>query len=127
MMMDMSKQKARGIRTGLMLICAAALMTGCDNVRDKMSNKEKITFDGHYFITKVDRPERKVRDHFMVYVRNPHQSLKAAREAGRYEAVKYCIKEYGTSQIDWIRGPDVEDAGLAFDSERLVFEGKCNP
>ncbi|MBR9842976.1 MAG: hypothetical protein GYB25_07440 [Rhodobacteraceae bacterium] len=124
----MSKQNLRRrVRNGLMLVCVAAFAMGCATARDKMSNKEKITFDGHYFITKIDRPERKVRDHFMVYVRNPHQSLKAAREAGRYEAVKYCIKEYGTSQIDWIRGPDVEDAGLAFDNERLVLEGTCKP
>ena len=127
MMSNCKTQMTRRVRTGLLLICAAALATGCANMRDKLSNKEKITFDGYYFIAKVDRPERKVRDHFMVYVRNPQQSLKAAREAGRYEAVKYCIKEYGTSQIDWIRGPDVEDSALAFDNERLVLEGTCNP
>jgi len=127
-MIDMSKYTAgRRVRSGLLLICAAAVVTGCANVRDKMSNQEKITFDGHYFIAKVDRPDRKVRDHFMVYVRNPQQSLEAAREAGRYEAVKYCIKEYGTSRIDWIQGPDVEDAALVFENERLVLEGICNP
>lgn len=115
------------VRIAVALLCGAAVLAGCANVRDKLSNSEKVTFDGHYFISSVDRLDRKEREHIKVYVRNPQQSLKGAREAGRYEAVKYCIKEYGTSRIVWISGPDVEDGALVYDKGRLMFEGKCNP
>ncbi len=118
---------ARRVRMGVALVGAAVLMAGCANVRDKLSNNEKVTFDGFYFVSTVDRLDRKEREHFKVYVRNPQQSLEAAREAGRYEAVKYCIKEFGTSRIAWISGPDVEDGALVLEKDRLVFEGTCNP
>ncbi|MCW8842024.1 MAG: hypothetical protein OQK00_01275 [Rhodobacteraceae bacterium] len=123
----MSTYGAKRVRLGLLLVCTVAIVAGCANLRDRVSRSERVTFDGLYFPASVDRIDRDNRDHIKVYVQKPRQSLKAAREAGRFEAVKYCIKEYGTSQIDWINGPDVEDAALVFDRERLVFEGKCNP
>ncbi len=126
-MNDTHRNMARRVRLGLVLVGAVALAAGCANMRDKLSNNEKVTFDGIYFVTTLDRLDRKEREHFKVFVREPQQSLEAAREAGRYEAVKYCIKEFGTSRIDWVSGPDVEDGALLYDNGRLMFEGMCNP
>ena len=124
---DTRMQMMRRARLGVVLVGAVALMAGCANMRDKLSNTEKVTFDGFYFVSTVDRLDRKERAQFKVYVRNPQQSLEGAREAGRYEAVKYCIEEFGTSRIKWITGPDVEDGALVYDRDRLMFEGVCNP
>jgi hypothetical protein len=126
-MNDTRMQMMRRARLGVALVGAVALMAGCANMRDKLSNTEKVTFDGFYFVSTVDRLDRKERAQFKVYVRNPQQSLEGAREAGRYEAVKYCIEEFGTSRIKWITGPDVEDGALVYDRDRLMFEGVCNP
>ena len=125
--MDTRKTITRHARLGLMVICAAAMVAGCSNLRERVSRSDRATFDGLYFPTSAKRIDRENRDHIQVFVQKPRQSLKAAREAGRYEAVRYCIQEYGTSQIDWINGPDVEDSGLVFDKDTLVLEGKCNP
>ncbi|MDV4143910.1 MULTISPECIES: hypothetical protein [Shimia] len=126
-MNDTQTHMARRVRFTIALVGAVALLAGCANMRDKLSNNEKVTFDGLYFVTTVDRQDRKEREKFKVFVRQPQQSLDAAREAGRYEAVKYCIKEFGTSQIDWVSGPDVEDGALVYDNGRLMFEGVCKP
>lgn len=104
-------------------LCLALGLSACG----QLSNEDILTFDGFYFRTDVDLFERKVRDHFRVEVRNPQQSLAGAREAGRHQAITYCIEQYGTSAIEWVSGPDVEDGELTFDKDRLVFEGYCRP
>ncbi|GAA6162772.1 hypothetical protein NBRC116590_04760 [Pelagimonas sp. KU-00592-HH] len=104
-------------------LCLALGLSACG----RFSDENALTFDGFYFRTDVDLFERKVRDHFRVEVRNPQQSLAGAREAGRHEAISHCIEQYGTSVIEWVDGPDVEDAELIFDKDTLVFEGYCRP
>jgi hypothetical protein len=51
--------------------------------------------------------------------------LVGAREAGRYEATKYCINQYGTSDIAWVSGPDVEDGSLTINNDELQLRGAC--
>ena len=54
-------------------------------------------------------------------------SLEGAREAGRYEAIRYCIDNFGSSDITWIAGPDAEDGTLTIANDRLQLRGTCTP
>ena len=51
--------------------------------------------------------------------------LEGARQGGGDEAGKYCIKEYGTSKMDWVIGPETETIIPVDDKIRL--EGYCRP
>ena len=62
---------------------------------------------------------------FNVTVKNAEQNLKGAREAGRYEATKFCIERLSTSDIEWIKGPDSEPLPLQDGNLKLL--GKCVP
>ena len=54
-------------------------------------------------------------------------SLDGAREAGRYEAIRYCIANFGSSDIAWTEGPDAEDGTLTIANDRLLLRGTCTP
>jgi hypothetical protein len=89
-------------------------------------NSKRPTFDGNQYrakLTKVD----KQRDQFSVTVTPVSNSLVGAREAGRFEATKYCIAQFGTSDIAWLSGPDAEDGELTITNDKLEFRGTCTP
>ncbi len=107
------------IRSLILLTCAALALTACNK------RKDAVLFEGLYFPAKTQRVSKEARDHFTVSVKDANQNLNAAREAGRYEGIKYCINEYGTSKIDWAVGPETETI-IPVDSE-IQFQGVCNP
>ena len=49
----------------------------------------------------------------------------AAREAGRYEATKYCLLTFGGSDTEWIIGPDLPIDELPVDGDTLTLQGRC--
>lgn len=63
---------------------------------------------------------------FAVSVRSAGRDLGAAREAGRIEAVRYCLRVFGGTEILWENGPDrpLEEIALA-DDGALVLTGRC--
>ncbi len=81
-------------------------------------------FDGVHFNAKARAVNKKVtRSIFTVQVAQASRSFKGAREAGRYEATRYCIENYGTSDITWEIGPD--SPGLVLADDTLTLKGKC--
>jgi hypothetical protein len=101
-------------------ILAVTLVAGCTDPEDL------IAFDGPYFKSKLSKVDKQ-RDQFVVEVSPASASLDGAREAGRYEATKYCIAQYGTSSIAWEYGPDAEDGTLRVENDKLQFRGACAP
>ena len=82
----------------------------------------QVNFDGIRFgssLTKVDSDEFA----FRVVVRDAAKSFKGAREAGRYEATKYCIEKLSSSDIDWQINPDAND--LVLHNGNLELLGRC--
>ena len=80
---------------------------------------KKIAFDGYYFSSKLSRSKLDDRS-FDLTVRRVNRSL-GAREAGRYEATRFCIKNFGTSDIkghwpDDVYWPDWQ----SFETQRTV-------
>ncbi len=86
------------------------------------AGSERVAFDGKYFRTKVAKVDGK-RDVFTVTVRDVAQSVAGAREAGRHEAVSYCVGTYGSSDIDWVVGPDTPELRIV--DNAIVFQGTC--
>lgn len=94
-----------------------AALAGC-------SNKDAIAFDGVVFKAKV-KTVRADRRAMTVTVKKASASLDGAREAGGYEAIKYCIKTVGKSEIDWLNGPDAPIENLLIAGDSLVLTGSC--
>jgi len=108
---------------GILLIGALLLTAGCAEQRKRL-----VPFDGFVYRAKTAAIDKKVsRADFTATIFAVSQSLKGAREAGRYEGTKYCIQEYGTSQVKWRVGPDSPGDQLRIIDDTLTFSGKCNP
>jgi hypothetical protein len=85
-------------------------------------SSKRVLFEGQYFPARLSR-DRDDRAAFSVVVSRAGQGLNGAREAGRYEATKYCIDQYGNSDAVWSVGPD--SAGLAVRDDQLTLAGRC--
>jgi hypothetical protein len=84
----------------------------------------RVQFNGEYYPAKVSR-DRDARKQFDVSVRRVDRGLTGARAAGRYEATRYCLKNFGTSDIEWVNGPDAEAGRLQISNGRLLLSGEC--
>ncbi|MGJ8625449.1 MAG: hypothetical protein ACSHXB_00705 [Sulfitobacter sp.] len=100
----------------LLALVTAGLVSGC------VAQKDQILFDGKYFRAKVSKINKQ-RDVFQVTVHGVTRSIDGAREAGRHAGNSYCVKNYGSSDIDWAVGPDTE--GLRVIDDKLIFQGTC--
>ncbi|KMW57840.1 hypothetical protein AIOL_002808 [Candidatus Rhodobacter oscarellae] len=48
-----------------------------------------------------------------------------AKEAGRYQATRYCLLTYGGSDTEWTIGPDQPIEELPVENDTLTLEGRC--
>ena len=101
--------------------CSFLIMVGCSNPLELEENK--VSFDGYYFSSKLTRSKLDDRA-FDLTVKRANRSLSGAREAGRYEATRFCIKNFGTSDIKWVLGPDDQSIGLT--GKVLKLSGQCD-
>tara|TARA_B100001121_G_C18426469_1_gene497145 strand:+ start:308 stop:679 length:372 start_codon:yes stop_codon:yes gene_type:complete len=101
--------------------CSFLIVMGCSNPFELEENK--VSFDGYYFSSKLSRNKSDNRS-FDLKVRRANRSLLGAREAGRYEATRFCIKNFGTSDVKWILGPDDQSIGLT--GKVLKLSGQCD-
>ena len=103
------------------LACSFLVTVGCSNPFELEENK--IDFDGYNFSSKLT-PNKSDDRLFDLTVRRANRSLSGAREAGRYAATKFCIKNFGTSDIKWVIDPDDESIGLT--GKVLKLSGQCD-
>lgn len=108
-------------RTLILMVCAAVALSACD----RRKKADEYAFNDVYFLSKADKASKEERDHVIVRVKKASQNLEGAREAGRYEATKYCIKQYGTSTIEWVIGPETET--IVPIDDVITLEGYCRP
>lgn len=104
---------------GLLFLAAAAMLAGCTKREDR------VLFEGEYFRTKVSKADRDNPQDFVVQVPDISKNFEAAREAGRFEATRYCVQTFGTSDIVWTAGPDVDPDSLLIEKDRLTLTGSC--
>ena len=100
-------------------LMAVALIAGCNK------RKNQLAFDGQYFKTKVTEVDDDQLQ-FQISVSPVSASLDGAREAGRHQATKYCIENFGSSDATWIAGPDAEATDLNLDGDTLLLRGACD-
>ncbi len=101
-------------------LAAALVVAGCSDP------DSKVLFDGYDFRAKTAPVDKKrSRADFTVTIKDATRSLDGAREAGRYQGTRYCIANYGNSDIDWAVGPDTDPAQLRFVDGDLSFQGTC--
>lgn len=110
-------------KLGLVLILAAALV-GCGKLGSG-ERRQAQTFDGQTFSASAKNVDKADRAAFVTTVRQPEKSLTGAVEAASYQAVKYCITTFGTSDIDWQVGPDTPAAQLPISDGSLTLAGRC--
>ena len=118
--LGITRPQSRYFSIGL-LTWSFLTMVGCSNPLEPEENK--IAFDGYYFSSKLSRSKLDDRS-FGLTVRRANRSLLGAREAGRYEATRFCIKNFGTSDIKWVLGPDDQSIGLT--GKVLKLSGQCD-
>lgn len=87
-------------------------------------DEDTIRFDGEVFSSRL-KSERGDRAAFTVTSRPVSSSPEGAREAARYEAISYCVNEYGSSAIAWVVGPDSEADQISVVNDTLTFAGRC--
>ncbi len=105
---------------GLTLVLMLALgLAACKN-----PEKTGFAFDGVYFRTKAKKLGDDLAD-FTVQIPGVSRSLEGARGAGEYEGTRYCIKNFGTSDITWVVGPETDPARLVIEKDTLTFQGRC--
>lgn len=104
----------------LVVIAACLGITACD----RLVEDNRVAFDGIYFSSKVSF-DKAQQENFEIVVRRATQSVDGAREAGRYEATIYCVRNFGTSDVDWVLGPDADQIQIT-DGD-LYLKGTCRP
>jgi len=118
--MTLSGNDLRPARMVALLLVAAVLLSACSGER----KADRIAFDGQFFRASAKKVDKQ-RLNFEVTVRPVSASLEGARAAGRYEATRYCVGNFGTSDVTWINGPDGADGTLRIANDRLTLLGTC--
>ncbi len=104
--------------TGLALI--AALLAACGQ-SERRANR--VAFDGVEFRARSEQVGEE-REEFAISVPRAGQSPEGARKAGAHEATRYCIVNFGRSDLEWEIGP--EDEGLVIENDTLTLRGRCD-
>ncbi|MEM7488732.1 MAG: hypothetical protein AAF390_06360 [Pseudomonadota bacterium] len=111
---------ARGVGTGLSDL-ASPLTSLAPNIRGGTTEVSGVRFRTRLSADGGDRRS------FSTLTRRAAVAPVAAAEAGRVEAVGYCLRTFGGSQILWSVGPETvtaEEASLTEDGG-LVLRGRC--
>ncbi len=102
-------------------LCIALLGTvaACD------LGKDRPEFDGQTFRASLSK-KGETKAHFSVSVKPVSASLQGAIEAGRFEATKFCVTNFGTSDVVWDVSPDQDPETLVIDNDTVTFVGVCD-
>lgn len=108
----------------VILLAMAGVLAGCGGVRERLGVERGIdVFDGQRFRMSASA-DRRDPQNFVASARPVSASLDGALQAAEYEATRHCIKYFGTSEIDWVNGPDIPPEQLV-DGDTLSLSGAC--
>lgn len=113
----------RALGAGVMLSLALGV-AGCSNLALTNKSRAESTYDGVFLKSRAKKVGDD-RSHFQVEVRRASLSLDGAKASGHHAGTRYCIEQYGSSKIDWISSPYVENEALNLDQDTLILEGVC--
>ncbi|NCQ24235.1 MAG: hypothetical protein COW54_02025 [Rhodobacteraceae bacterium CG17_big_fil_post_rev_8_21_14_2_50_63_15] len=105
-------------RAGLVLV-VIGVMAGCTE------RKERVLFDGVYYPPK-SRAEKQDQRNFTASVSRANRGIEGAQKAAVHEATRYCLENFGTSEIDWRGVPEGSEGPLfARSGDRVSVSGRC--
>ena len=97
-------------------------LAACGNVVETFTSKS-VTFDGVSFRGKAAAANKADRRDFVATVGPASRSMVGAREAVQYQGPRYCILNFGVSDIAWEISPEAEE--LPMENDRIVLKGRC--
>ena len=100
------------------LVAGAMALTACAKPGDR------VLFDGKYYPTR-SKKDGDERSNFVVTVRRAEQGIAGARQAGLWEATRFCVETVGDSTITWQPGSDPEAGGGFTDGGSMTLRGSC--
>jgi hypothetical protein len=100
------------------LISILAAVTACGRIE----TENDPLFDGMRFSSKILISKTNPKA-FDIVVANAAKSLAGAREAGRWRSTVYCVRTYGTSDVDWVISPDAD--APVIENGDLILTGAC--
>lgn len=111
----------------VLLLALAAALSGCGMIgkMGKGVRQQAVTFEGVAFRGDAKPMGDKGGADFTATVRQPARSIDGAVQAAQYQGTKYCIENFGTSDIDWTVGPDTPKDQLAISNDTLSLSGRC--
>lgn len=101
---------------------ATALL--CTALLGACANQQQITHQGQSFRAVVKDVDKQ-RDRFIVSVRNPERSFVGARLAAHQGGTRYCVRNYGSSDIRWNAHPFDFDVAPPIVDGKLTYAGIC--
>ena len=110
----------------LTLVLVLATVAGCGRLGlgGKASSRLDV-FDGQIYRGTARAESRSDRQAFAASVRPVSRSFDGAVLAAEYQGIRHCIRYFGTSDIDWIVGPDTPREALRVADDTLTFTGRC--
>ncbi|MFY0682500.1 MAG: hypothetical protein JXR13_18150 [Thalassovita sp.] len=114
------------MRTIFLLVTAGLLVSSCGVSKRISEYNNRATFGGKYYKARINSTKDD-RLAFVATISPVSQGLDDARDAGRFEAIKYCVGAFGNSNIEWRDGPDAEETALRISDNVLTLEGRCAP
>ncbi len=84
---------------------------------------ERVYFDGNYYPTRESHVDRSDREVFETRVRRATQGIEGAVAAGMHGGTRYCVTNFGTSDIDWLTPTD--PSALDATQATLTMRGRC--
>lgn len=106
-------------RRGGLLVIALAMLVGC------AQREERVLFNGNYYPGKA-RAEKEDRRNFTAFVRRAGRGVEGAQQAALYEATRYCLDNFGTSEIEWVGVPaGAEGPVYARSGDTVSVRGRC--
>lgn len=103
----------------------AAVLLGLVLVAGCTDSEERVLFDGNYYPGKA-RGEKTDRRDFTATVRRAGRGIGGAQKAALHEATRYCLKNFGTSEIAWSGVPEGQEGPVyARSGDRVSVKGRC--
>ena len=118
-MVEATTHSRRAVWITAATLAAVMALGGC------AAKEKRVNFNGNHYPTREKGVDKQDRNQFAVTVRRTAQGLDGAREAGRHGGSKYCLKHFGTSEIEWARGPDDPPENLQLSNGNLILSGRC--
>jgi len=103
---------------GIALI-AMTVLAGC------AEREQRVLFNGNYYPGKA-RAQKEDRRNFTASVRRAGRGLEGAQQAVLYEATRYCLTNFGTSEIAWSGVPvGAEGPVYGRSGDTVSVRGRC--